>query len=419
MTEPSITGDDELQQFVRSTRRALHRIPELMYNESGTAQYVKRQLSALGISYTQPSRTHGIVAYLGSAELSEPCVALRADMDALPIHEQNELPSEYQSDHPGLMHACGHDSHMAMLLGACKVLKEAEQRGCLHGTVKAVFTPAEEGGAGAKVMLDDAAFDGAPKTPDASFALHVWPYQGAPTGTLLGKSGTLMAASGMLYASIAGTGGHAALPHRAIDPVPAAAAIINALQTLVSREANPVGGARVVSVTQLQSHTSAANVLPASVELGGTFRALSANDLHQLGKRIRTVIESVAAAYNCNASVNLRPHDREPYPALHNDQSVWQDVQAAANGVFGQENVMETDTHMVAEDFAFVAQQIPSAMVLLGIRNESAGSVHPLHSPHFMLDESALTKGVALHAAFAQEYISKHSSRNKANQDEL
>ena len=401
------------ERYLVDTRRALHRIPELGFQETQTSSFLRSALTNLSVPHI--SVGHGLMATVGSNSSDSPAVALRADMDALPIAEQSSLPPELQSSHPGLMHACGHDSHMAMLLGAVRALKQHENS--LPGTVKAIFSPAEEGGAGAKEMLDAGVFDLPPK-PSASFAMHVWPYAGAPTGTLLSKAGPLMAASGMFEAEVHGTGGHAALPHRSVDPVPAASACINALQTLVSREANPVSGARVVSVSQLNSHGSnAPNVLPSSVTLSGTYRAMSGEDLEFLGKRIRETIELVSVTYGCNATVDVRARERVPYPALINDGNAMQHAQQAATDIFGANNVHETEMQMVAEDYAFFAERIPSAMVLLGVRNESIGATHALHSPKFMLDESALSRGSALHVQIAEQYLRRHSENPQARKD--
>lgn len=235
-----------------------HKIPELAYNESQTSELVSRELSRLGVKHERGYAGTGIVASIGTGE--EPCLLLRADMDALPITEGTSLAPNEQSHHPGRMHACGHDGHTSMLLSAARSLKSHESR--LDGTVKIVFQPAEEGGAGAKRMLRDGAFKKHP-LPKAAFALHVWPYEGYPTGSVAGRTGTLMAASGAFSIVIRGSGGHAALPHMNIDPVVAASSVATALQTLVSRETSPRDSA-VVSVTTIHGGDTF-NVVPNEV----------------------------------------------------------------------------------------------------------------------------------------------------------
>lgn len=373
--------------WIIDVRRQLHRIPELKYEEVKTSALVQATLKELGISFQTGLAETGVVATVGPKE--GPCVALRADMDGLPIEEA--VASDFRSTHSGRMHACGHDCHTAMLLGAAKLLKQREST--LTGPVKLIFQPAEEGGAGAERMCQAGVLD-SPRV-QRIFGLHVWSL--IPTGTIGGKAGTFLAAAGELDIIIRGKGGHAAMPHLARDPVTTAAQVITALQTIISRELDPLS-AGVISITMV--HGGAAyNVIPEEVRLHGTIRSLTLTGLKALQARVTEVATNVAAAQRCSAEVSFPGND---YPPTDNDPHAWELSQQIGRDLLGATSVKTLEPVMGGEDFAYYVQNgVPGCFVALGIRNEALGSVHSVHTPQFLVDESALPIGTAMHVEFA------------------
>ena len=379
-----------IRDWIVQRRRQLHRHPELMYEEVRTSQLVRDTLDELGISYRYPLAETGVLATLGGGD--GPCIALRADMDALPIHEEADV--SFRSETDGKMHACGHDCHTAMLLGAARLLKEHE--GEIPGTVKLLFQPAEEGGAGGRRMRDEGALED-PRV-ERIFGLHVWPQ--LPTGSIGACEGTFLAASGSFLITLRGVGGHAAMPHLTVDPVATAAKLITEFQTIVSRETDPLDSA-VVSITTIHGG-QAYNVIPEVVEMKGTIRGLTMTMLQHLQTRLQEVAGQVASANRCEVEVEFPGND---YPPTINDAETWKLARRIGADVLGASEVHEMPPIMGGEDFSFYTEQVPGCFVGLGVRNEDQGAVYFVHHPKFKVDEDALPLGAALHVGFAFESL--------------
>ena len=376
----------EISNWIIKLRRELHRHPELMYEEVKTSALVRRELDNLGISYKSPIAKTGVLASIGNG--NGPCVALRADMDALPIHEETDV--DFKSEIDGKMHACGHDCHTAMLLGAAKILKSKESE--INGTVKLFFQPAEEGGAGGKLMRDEGALEN-PKV-ERIFGLHVWPQM--PTGQIGSKKGTFLAATSFLDLTIKGVGGHAAVPHLTRDPVLTSAQIITNLQSVISRELDPLDSG-VVSISAIHGGM-AANVIPSEVKILGTLRSLTMDGLKSLQRRVKEISEKIAEAHECEAIVEYPGND---YPPTVNDGDMWDFAKNIGNNMLGEENVNELDAVMGGEDFAYYTEQVKGCFVVLGVQNKEIDAIYSVHHPMFKADEQALHIGTALHTTFA------------------
>jgi IAA-amino acid hydrolase len=380
------------KDWILNLRRQIHRHPELMYEEVETSKLIQSTLSELGVEFKSGLAETGVLGTIGGGD--GPCVALRADMDALPIHEQTDV--EFRSEVDGKMHACGHDCHTAMLLGAAKILKERESE--IRGTVKLVFQPAEEGGAGGKRMRDE----GALSNPDVQriFGLHVWPM--VPTGTITSRAGTFLAATTSFEITIKGKGGHAAMPNLAIDPVVTAAKLVADAQTIVSRENDPLTPL-VISFTAIKGG-EAFNVIPSEVTIRGTIRSLTTEHLGWGKERLSAMTKSVAETNQCEGEIEFRGND---YPATVNDGELWDFAQSIWKESFAEETTLESPPIMGGEDFAFYTEQVPGCFVGLGIRNESIGATYSVHHPMFKVDEDALPLGSALHVGFALKSLAE------------
>ena len=371
-------------------RRDLHAHPELGYEERRTAGIVATRLRELGIEVQEGVAETGVIGLLRGARPG-PTVLLRADMDALPIQEASEVP--YRSQTPGVMHACGHDGHTAILLGTARVL--AAQRERLPGVVKFVFQPAEEGGAGADRMIAAGALEG--PAVDAAFGLHLWNH--GPIGAIGVREGPMMACSDAFDLTVKGQGGHAAAPHRAIDPVVIAAHLIVALQTLVSRETDPLQSA-VVTVGRVQGG-DVRNVIPDQVLLQGTVRTFDAGLRQALPQRLERIARGVTEAFGGQYDLSYRLG----YPCLVNDAAMAEVVRAAACPIVGEEHVVVAPPVMGAEDMSYFLQRVPGCFFRVGSANAERGLTRPHHNPCFDFDEAALPIGVEVLAGAARRFL--------------
>lgn len=393
MSEPKIRADArDLAGTVTDIRRDLHRHPELGFREVRTAKRVSEVLSELGIEHRTGVAETGVLATIRGAAPG-PTVALRADMDGLPIDEKTENPA--RSENAGVMHACGHDGHVAILLGTAMML--AKRRKDFAGTVRLAFQPAEEGLGGAVPLLAQGALDD-PKA-DAAFALHIW--NSTPAGQIALAAGPVMAAADELAITVTGRGGHGSQPQATIDPIVAAAQIINALQTVVNRNIDPSEPA-VLTIATIHGGT-AHNIIPAEVTMSGTIRSYSEEIRALLHARVREVAEGTARALGAKAEVTIG----HGYPVTENHVAMTAFARTVAAGVVGDANVVTPRPVMGAEDFSYFLQRAPGCMVFLGSNNVSRGLAHPHHSALFDFDEACLPIGVELMTTLALDYLAK------------
>lgn len=386
---------EEIGPGLVADRRDIHQHPELGYEEKRTSALVAARLTHLGYEVRTSVGGTGVVGVLRGQRPGK-TVLLRADMDALPIQEENTTP--YASQNPGVMHACGHDAHTTMLLGAARVL--AERRDRIPGTVKLMFQPAEEGGGGARKMIADGVLDDPPV--DAAFGLHV--DADRFVGQVAIRPGPSMASTDRFTLTVRGKGGHAASPHRTVDPIVVGAHIITALQTITSREVSPTKPV-VVTIGSMTAGT-AFNIIPDSAMIWGTVRAYSENVRQMVQTRIEEIACGVATAMRATAEVDYRIG----YPVLVNDPDQVELAKSVVRDTLGDEAVVEREQVMGAEDFAFILERVPGAMLHLGVRDPSWEKPRPIHTATFDLQESALPIGVTILAATALRYLGEKES---------
>jgi amidohydrolase len=366
-------------------RRTIHRFPELGFEEERTAELVEHELDRLEIPHRRVAKT-GVVGVVKGAHRGF-VAALRADMDALPLDERSGEP--FASEFPGKMHACGHDAHTAMLLGAARTLQAERER--LVGSAVLLFQPAEEGPGGALPMIEAGALDDPPV--DAVTMLHV--DTRLPTGTIGLTPGMVNAAADDFHVEIVGVGGHGASPHKSVDTIPCAAAVVLALQNLAARETDPLQTVVVTIGTINGGYRN--NIIADRVTMSGTFRSQDPVIREELEHRGRRIVESVAAAYGARGSLRVV----RGYPPVNNDASLTESFRRYVE-TLGFATIERPPATMGGEDFAYFAQRVPGVMVRLGIRSEAAGSIHPAHGPEFRVDEAALPIGIETLVAFAR-----------------
>jgi amidohydrolase len=365
-------------------RRHLHAHPELSFQEYKTAAFVKEQLQQLGLQ-PEAMATTGLVALIEGRNPGRKTVALRADMDALPITEQNEVP--YKSQNPGVMHACGHDVHTSSLLGTARILSALRDQ--FEGTVKLIFQPGEELiPGGASLMIQEGVLQN--PAPQAIFGQHVFPL--LPAGKIGIRPGMYMASADELYLTVKGRGGHGAMPEMNIDPVLISAHILVALQQIVSRHASP----RIPTVLSFGKVTAegATNIIPDEVKIEGTFRTMNEVWRAEAHTKMKKMAEQMAEAMGGSCELEVR----KGYPFLQNNPQLTQRLQGAAVDFLGADNVVDLDLWMAAEDFAYYTQQVDACFYRLGTRNEDQGKTSSVHTPTFDVDEEALETGMGLMA---------------------
>lgn len=373
---------------VIQSRRHLHANPELSYQEYNTARYVADQLKSFGIIPQEGIATTGLVAQIAGKNPGKKSIALRADMDALPIVETNDVP--YRSKVTGVMHACGHDVHTASLLGTARILQGVKDQ--FEGTVRLLFQPGEEKNpGGASYMIRDGALMN--PQPSGIIGQHVFPL--LPTGKIGFREGMYMASCDEIYLKVIGKGGHAAAPDLAIDPILIASHIIIALQQIISRNASPKQPT-VLSFGRI-SGEGATNIIPNEVTIAGTFRALNEEWRASALKKIKRMAEGIAEGMGGKCEVEIS----KGYPYLENNPELTRRIRGAAEAYVGKENVIDIDITLAAEDFAYYSQVIPASFYRLGTANHHKGISAYVHTPTFDIDEDALKIGPGLMAWMA------------------
>lgn len=387
----------EQHAAIIAMRRHLHKHPELSFQEFKTAEFIAETLRAFDIEVQTGLANTGLMALVKGKNPDKATVALRADIDALPILEANEVP--YKSQNKGVMHACGHDVHTSSLIGVAKLLNELKEE--FEGTVKLIFQPAEEevpGGALAMIK------DGVLEHPSPAIVLGQHVDTRLPVGKVAFMPGTILASADELHITVKGQGGHAAAPHLAVDPILMAAHIVVALQQIVTRRGNPTVPS-VLSLCKISGGTTT-NVIPETVQLAGTFRTTNEQWREEAHQQMKDLACGLAQGMGGHCEFVIK----KGYPCLDNDAALTQRAMEAAKAFLGAEQVMTTELFMAAEDFAYYAQQRPACFYYLGVQNKARGIEAGIHTPTFDVDEAALEVGPGLMAWLALQELGRLSA---------
>ena len=370
-------------------RRYFHKYPELSLQEENTAKKIREELTKMGIPFVTMAN-YGTVATIGGKKPGK-CVLLRADMDALAVQEENDF--DYASTKPGVMHACGHDSHSAMLLGCAKILKDMEDE--INGTVRLCFQLSEENGQGAKLMIKEGLLDGV----DACFAAHVW--ANVDSGYVAVAPGPVMAGASLFEIEIKGKGSHGSAPHQGIDALTTGCAVVEELQKIISREIDPQDAA-VISVGSFQSGTGW-NIIADSAKLVGTTRCFSREVNAMLPEAMERVVKNVCEAHRCEGKLVYTPIVD---PTI-NDEKMAKIAQGSVAKIFGENRIQYMKPTTGGEDFSEMMREIPGAICMIGVRNPEIDGVYANHHGKFKVDEEQMVKGAGLYAQMAVDYLNQ------------
>lgn len=388
---------EKAQQYfpeVQAIRHHIHSHPELSFKEQETMAFISGKLTEMGIEHQTDVADTGIVALIKGKNPGKKCIALRADMDALPIQEAND--TAYRSQNDGVMHACGHDVHSSCLLGAARILNEMRDE--FEGTIKLIFQPGEEKHPGGASLMIAAGVLENPK-PEAIFALHVYPH--LPSGTAGFRAGQYMASADEVYITIEGKGGHAALPHQTVDPIAIAAQVITNLQQVVSRKSNPLLPC-VLTFGKIAGGF-ATNVIPDTVEILGTLRTMDETWRYQAHQWIKDIVEQTCAANGAKAIVEIP----QGYPSLFNDPALTIFAEDWARDYLGAENIHTLDMRMAGEDFSFYTHHVPGCFFRIGTSLDGEQFTAPVHNAHFDIHEEAMKTGVGLFSWIAIQALAR------------
>ena len=384
---------NDIKDELIEIRRTLHQYPELGFEETNTSKFIKDFLTKEGITFKEFAGTGvcGIIEGTKEGE-NKKVIGLRADIDGLPM--QDKKSCSYASKISGKMHACGHDGHTTILLGAAKLLNKNKDK--FNGTIKLIFEPAEETTGGAKVMIEEGVLTN--PNVDVMCGLHV--EETLDAGMIMVRRGTVNAASNPFNITIKGSGGHGAYPDTAVDPIVMASHVVTSLQSIVSREIKPVNPA-VVTIGSIHGGT-AQNIIPNEVKLGGIIRTMTNEDREFAKLRLKEIVNGVCTTFRGSAEIEIE----ESYPCLYNDDDMVKILEESAKNIIGTENIkVQKNPKLGVESFAYFANKVPSVFYFLGIRNEEKGIIYPAHNSLFDIDEDALPIGVAIQCEVAMNYL--------------